>query len=418
MIEIRTLRDGGQTAQEIADELFRFLEQAERSLDIAIYDIRVGEAIERSGRDVLQRAVERGVKVRLVYELEEEGRDPLPAPPTTNPTEIEAEPFPTHGVATTTGLMHHKYIVRDGHTVWTGSTNFTEDSWTRQENVIAVIESERLATAYTLNFEELWKARDVESTGDVEPRPIEVGAAIVRPWFCPGYGEALAHRIAKHLGKAKKRIRIASPVLSSGPILATLVEIVNERRCDVAGVVDDTQLDQVFFQWKTNGVSEWKIPLLHTVHHEGRLLGQGHDPLDARLRARLHARQGDRRRRHLVHRVVQPLAVGRAKRGERRRDQGRRNRRPAGGLHRRDPRSLSEGHTARRAACGPLSPHSASRRTGTRASAPARSRAPSQTPPPRVAVRPRSRDRPRTTRPSTETFAQPMTWSRQSSGRA
>ena len=103
MIELRTLRDGGQTAQEIADELFRFLEQAEHSLDIAIYDIRVGEAIERSGRDVLQRAVQRGVKVRLVYELEEEGRDPLPAPPTTDPTEIEAEPFPTHGVATTRG---------------------------------------------------------------------------------------------------------------------------------------------------------------------------------------------------------------------------------------------------------------------------------------------------------------------------
>ena len=39
----------------------------------------------------------------------------------------------------------------------------------------------------------------------------------------------------------------------------------NEKRCDLAGVVDDTQVDQVFHQWKTNGVSEWKIPLLRTV---------------------------------------------------------------------------------------------------------------------------------------------------------
>jgi phosphatidylserine/phosphatidylglycerophosphate/cardiolipin synthase-like enzyme len=60
-------------------------------------------------------------------------------------------------------------------------------------------------------------------------------------------------------------VRIASPVLTSGPILGTLVEVVRERRVDLAGVVDDTQVDQVFLQWKTNGVSEWKIPLLRGV---------------------------------------------------------------------------------------------------------------------------------------------------------
>ena len=54
-------------------------------------------------------------------------------------------------------------------------------------------------------------------------------------------------------------------MLTSGPILATLVEIVKEKRCDLAGVIDDTQVDQVFGQWKTNGVSEWKIPLLRSV---------------------------------------------------------------------------------------------------------------------------------------------------------
>ena len=30
-------------------------------------------------------------------------------------------------------------------------------------------------------------------------------------------------------------------------------------------MIDDTQVDQVFWQWKTNGVSEWKIPLLRRV---------------------------------------------------------------------------------------------------------------------------------------------------------
>ena len=170
--------------------------------------------------------------------------------------------------------MHHKYVIRDGTAVLTGSMNWTEESWRRQENVVVVIESEQLAYAYGLNFAELEAAETVETTGDVQPRPVDVGGATVRPWFCPGHGEELAHRIAKHIGKARRRVRIASPVITSGPILATLVEVVNERRCDVAGVVDDTQVDQVFHQWLANGVSAWKVPLLHTVLTRGDFSGK------------------------------------------------------------------------------------------------------------------------------------------------
>ena len=52
----------------------------------------------------------------------------------------------------------------------------------------------------------------------------------------------------------------------------------NEKRCDLAGVVDDTQVDQVFHQWKTNGVSEWKIPLLRTVLDGAPWSGKGSIP--------------------------------------------------------------------------------------------------------------------------------------------
>lgn len=265
MIEVHTLTDGGQTAEQVADALIAMIASTRSSLDLALYDIRVRAETEARGREALEAAVDRGVAVRLLYELEDEGRDPLPAPPGTDPETIEAEPFPTHGVSTRDGLMHHKYGVLDGTTVWTGSLNWTEDSWSRQENVVVVIESSALAYAYRLNFEELWRAPTVEGTGRVEPRPVDVGGAQVRPWFCPGHGEELAHRVAKHIGKAKRRVRIASPVLTSGPILATLVEVITERRCDVAGVVDDTQVDLVFHQWLGNGVSAWKVPLLHTI---------------------------------------------------------------------------------------------------------------------------------------------------------
>ena len=223
-------------------------------------------------------AVQRGVRVRLLYNVAHPGPIPVPPPPETVPEAIEALPVATRGIAGVPDLMHHKFVVRDGDVVWTGSTNWTDDSWSRQENVIVTVDSHDVAYAYALAFDQLWENGDVEHSGRVDPRPEDVGAARVRAWFCPEHGEALSHRVAKHIGKAQKRVRIASPVLTSGPILGTLVEVVNEGRCDVAGVIDDTQVDEVFGQWKTNGVSEWKIPLLRRVLEGAAFSGKNSTP--------------------------------------------------------------------------------------------------------------------------------------------
>jgi len=161
--------------------------------------------------------------------------------------------------------MHHKYIVRDGASVWTGSTNWTADSWTREENVIVVLDSAELAARYTADFDQLWTRRDVQHSGKVDTSPLTVDGVTVRPWFCPGRGEQLAHRIAKAIGTATRRVRIASPVLSSAPILATLAQTVTDAKVDVAGVIDQTQIIEVLQQWHANGNASWKEPLLRTV---------------------------------------------------------------------------------------------------------------------------------------------------------
>jgi phosphatidylserine/phosphatidylglycerophosphate/cardiolipin synthase-like enzyme len=263
-IELTTLKDGGQRPAEIARRLAGFLAEAKQSLDLAVYDVRFETGAGGLVLASLLAAVQRGIAVRLLYNVGTPGPIPVPPPPETAPDAIESLPVPTRGVAGVPDLMHHKYVVRDGNAVWTGSTNWTDDSWSRQENVIVTVDSQPIAYAYLLTFEKLWETGRVAHTG-AEPRPETVDGARVRAWFCPKHGEALSHRVAKHIGNAQQRVRIASPVLTSGPILATLVEVVNERRCDIGGIVDDTQVDQVFHQWRTNGVSDWKIPLLRRV---------------------------------------------------------------------------------------------------------------------------------------------------------
>ena len=162
-------------------------------------------------------------------------------------------------------LMHHKYAVRDDDAVWTGSANWTIDSWQRQENVIAIVEAGPLAELYRANFAELWSHGDVERSGHTAPRRTRVGEAEVHPWFTPGHGEQLSQRIATAIGAARERVRIASPVITSGPVLATLAELADRGTADVMGVVDGPQVAQVFRQWAENPNSSWKIPLLGKV---------------------------------------------------------------------------------------------------------------------------------------------------------
>ena len=186
-VELTTLTDGGQPATRVAAEIARFLNDARTSLDLALYDVRLETEAGALVLAALLAADQRGVRVRLVYDVSHPGPIPVPPPPETRPEAIEALPVDTRGIPGIPDLMHHKFCVRDATDVWTGSMNWTEDSWTRQENVVVrVPAAERLAYAFTLCFDQLWETGIVQGSGNVEPRPVELeGGVTVRPWFTP-----------------------------------------------------------------------------------------------------------------------------------------------------------------------------------------------------------------------------------------
>jgi phosphatidylserine/phosphatidylglycerophosphate/cardiolipin synthase-like enzyme len=128
-----------------------------------------------------------------------------------------------------------------------------------------IAESRELAVRFTENFDELWDTGAVERSGFVAPRPVPVGNLRVRPWFTPGNGEGLSHRIGKAIGRARRRVRIASPVITAAPVLSTLAEKISEGVLDIAGCVDQPQVQGVIYQWRQNGNIAWKLPLLERV---------------------------------------------------------------------------------------------------------------------------------------------------------
>jgi len=137
----------------LRDTLVAFINEAEESLDIAVYNSWANSPTTGiSG--ALNDAYLRGVRVRLIVHGSSSNimlphlHDSIPVLPRTSPS----------------GLMHHKFVIRDANStnpnkawVWSGSTNWTSAQIQGPDlnNVIA-IQDQSLARAFEVEFEEMW----------------------------------------------------------------------------------------------------------------------------------------------------------------------------------------------------------------------------------------------------------------------
>ena len=198
------LAEGEQTADAVMGRLTAFLRGAQESLDFAIYDMRFSDALKSQLTAALRERAAAGVRIRICYD----GDKPLapdlaagqdPAPPGTGAL-VQSLGFPWRRIAGMK-LMHHKFIVRDAASVWTGSLNMTDDAFTLMENNVVQIDSPLLAASYAEDFEELWEKKNFENTGDIKTASLALvfsGApASVRVMFSPGTGLAIDEEIGR-----------------------------------------------------------------------------------------------------------------------------------------------------------------------------------------------------------------------------
>jgi phosphatidylserine/phosphatidylglycerophosphate/cardiolipin synthase-like enzyme len=285
-LAITFLRDGAQPAERTAHQLAAFVGAATASLDGAIYDFVLGPGLASIAGTALRDAVARGVQVRLVYEAGHDDPTAGPPPPGSTGAFVEELGIASRPIASFRALMHHKYVVRDAGTaaaaVWTGSTNWTDDAWDREENVILEIPSVDLAAHYARNFAALWERGHVAQTV-----PLAGGRATVyfhgRPvpaaaYFAPGQGRILAQKAAKLILTATRRLRLATPVLTNGAILGAMADAVGHDGLEIAGVYDATQMAQVARQWETDPRTAWKTHVWQAIVAHGDLTGKHSTP--------------------------------------------------------------------------------------------------------------------------------------------
>jgi phosphatidylserine/phosphatidylglycerophosphate/cardiolipin synthase-like enzyme len=299
--ETHFLRDtdhGGPVGQpkEVAQLLADFAAGAQTSLHLAIYDFRLDEPIASTVVQALTAAADRGVDVRIAYDhggktaaLEAApspdelglgfaamGADP--APPGTHQwlheqfdgTRVQLGPIDPGSQ-----IMHHKYVVRDAATVWTGSTNVTTDAWTHQENNIIVIASPDLAAGYERDFTELWTSGRIAGSGAESHGATTVDDADAEWDFAPGDGTDIDATLTHMVETAHSDIHIATMVLTSGTVLGALADAL-ARGVPITGIYDKGQMDPIVRDWKTTDNGRKKAALFAKVAKH--LVGKRSEP--------------------------------------------------------------------------------------------------------------------------------------------
>jgi phosphatidylserine/phosphatidylglycerophosphate/cardiolipin synthase-like enzyme len=275
---LRDIHHGGASGQltEVAGALVEFIAAASSSVDVAIYDFRLSDVQAASiVVDHLVQAAQRGVTVRVAYDA---GKPPAqttmafaafggdPAPVGTHDWVTQhfgGTPVQTRAIEAAPQLMHSKYVVRDGArggqpagpgaapAVWTGSTNFTDDAWTRQENNVIILPGAELAAGYQADFDQLWTTGSIKKTGAGDAGDATVDGAPVGWDFSPGDGPVIDAGLVHRIQGARERLIVAAMVLTSHGVLAMLADAIG-RGVPVIGLYDGGQMDPIVERWRAN----------------------------------------------------------------------------------------------------------------------------------------------------------------------
>jgi hypothetical protein len=112
--------------------------------------------------------------------------------------------------------------------------------------------------AYTKNFERLWAKQHTLRSGGTGDEVMLRHETRIRPHFSP-WPPHLSQLASSRIADADRRVRVVSPVVTSGAVLGTLAERVGRGRFNLDGAFDRTHMEQVQKEWSRVPHNRWKI---------------------------------------------------------------------------------------------------------------------------------------------------------------
>ncbi len=217
---------GGSKSEkpEIVIALMNFLNMAEKNIYGVLYDLDYNPIAE-----LLIHKFQSGVDVKLVIERDNSNKECVLKCKQAGIPIVEDN---------NSALMHDKFFVIDGSSVWTGSTNVTYNCLFLNDNNSVLIYSPQLAENYRNEFDEMFVNH---SYGMKSPRntkymefTVHNNVYIVN-MFAPEDG--VAKRILKEIENARQSVRFMAFSFTSSEIADSLIKV-QKRGVTVQGVFE------------------------------------------------------------------------------------------------------------------------------------------------------------------------------------
>lgn len=221
----------------LAEKLVQHIDAAKKTIHIASFETDLNDVA-----NALIRAKQRGVDVRWITD-DESG--------------IQADTKPGHGqfkMLKAAGipviddgrgaLMHDKFWLFDGQTVWSGSTNVTVSGMFEQNNNTIIIQSPELAAIYERQFADMWSGKfNAKSPSTVDQQSVTIDGTPIQILFSPE-DEAINH-IIPYVQKAQTSIEFLAFTFTQDKLGNAMIER-KKNGVDVRGVFESTGSDTEF----------------------------------------------------------------------------------------------------------------------------------------------------------------------------
>ncbi len=222
---------------DIGARMVERIEAADHSIDFCFNILTLEEVA-----NALVAAKNRGVQVRVIYEV----FDPAVNILTAGGIEVRTDPDAEHE------NMHNKFAVFDAGDadesddfVWTGSWNATYSGTHFNAENVVVVQDAALATAYAIEFEEMWGGAYSNSTADNTPHLFLIGGKRVEQYMGPS--ENLRGKTVDAIGTAEDDLLFAIYTFTESAITTAFTNRIGAGVA-VRGVVDAVAADYEYSQ--------------------------------------------------------------------------------------------------------------------------------------------------------------------------
>lgn len=196
--------------------LIQHIDEAKSTIDAALFEINAPDTTA-----AFIRALERGVRVRFIFDDEHALEDP----------ETTAQEIIAAGAEyrsdERSALMHNKFVVFDNQAVWTGATNLTRNGIYNNNNNAIYIQSADLAANYAFEFEELFTKGKFTRDADEDPIPyrvLNINGTQVETYFSPEDGDRIEARLGELINGAQRSIYVMAFAFTVDSLGEALIE--------------------------------------------------------------------------------------------------------------------------------------------------------------------------------------------------